>query len=68
MPSVVLLLLLPLHHTFYFHSVELLQRHNYTPLELLQPADVPFGDYKTETKDVGGIFGCKIDFGYSRTI
>ena len=27
-----------------------------TPLELLRPADVPCGGYKTETKDLGGIF------------
>ena len=27
-----------------------------TPLEPLRPADVPFGSYKTETKDLGGIF------------
>jgi len=27
-----------------------------TPLEPLRPADVPFGGYKTETKDLGGIF------------
>jgi len=33
-----------------------------TPLEPLQPADVPFGGYKTEMKDLGGIFGRKIDF------
>jgi len=29
---------------------------NNTPLELLRPADVPFGGYKTEAKDLGGIF------------
>ena len=33
-----------------------------TPLKLLWPADVPFGGYKTETKDSGEIFCRKIDF------
>jgi len=33
-----------------------------TPPEPFWPTDVPFGGYKTETKDLGGIFGCKIDF------
>ena len=33
-----------------------------TPPEPFRPTDVPFGGYKTETKDLGGIFGCKIDF------
>jgi len=33
-----------------------------TSLEPLRPADVPFGGYKTETKDLGGIFFRKIDF------
>jgi len=28
-----------------------------TLLEPLRPADVPFGGYKTETKDLGKIFG-----------
>jgi len=35
---------------------------NHTPLEPLRPADVPFGGYKTETKDLKGIFCRKIDF------
>jgi len=40
-----------------------------TLLEPLRPADVPFGGYKTEAKDLGGIFGGKIDFfGCSRAI
>jgi len=34
-----------------------------TPPEPFRPTDdVPFGDYKTETKDLGGIFGRKINF------
>jgi len=33
-----------------------------TPPEPFQPTYVPFGDYKTKTKDLGGIFGRKIDF------
>jgi len=38
-----------------------------TPLEPLQPTDVPFGGSKTGSKDLGGIYGRKIDFWlYSR--
>ena len=33
-----------------------------TPPEPFRPTDVPFEDYKTETKDIGGIFSRKIDF------
>jgi len=33
-----------------------------TPPEPLRPAGVPFGGYKPETKDLGGMFGSKIDF------
>jgi len=33
-----------------------------TPLEPLRSADVPFVGYKTEMKDLGGIFCRKIDF------
>jgi len=33
-----------------------------TPPEPFRPTDVPFEDYKTETKDIGGIFSHKIDF------
>jgi len=33
-----------------------------TSPEPFRPTYVPFGDYKTETKDLGGIFGRKIDF------
>jgi len=36
-----------------------------TPLE---PRDVPFGGYKTETKDLGGILATKSIFGCSRAI
>jgi len=31
-------------------------------MEPLRPADVPFGGYETETKDVGEIFGRKNRF------
>jgi len=52
---------------FFFLFVTLLFPHDFsgtiantdinnTPLELLRPADVPFGGYKTEAKDLGGIF------------
>jgi len=30
--------------------------------EPLRPVYVPFGGYKAETKDLGGIFCCKINF------
>jgi len=33
-----------------------------TPPELFWTTDVPFGGYKTKTKDLGRIFECKIDF------
>jgi len=33
-----------------------------TPSELFWPTGVPFVGYKTESKDLGGVFGCKIDF------
>ena len=33
-----------------------------TPSELFRPTDVPFVGYKTESKDLGGVFGRKIDF------
>ena len=33
-----------------------------TPPEPFRPTDVPFVGYKTETKDLGGVFGRKIDF------
>ena len=53
--------------TFYFHviSQELLQIQTgliNTPLEKLRHTDVPFWGYKSETKDLGGRFGRKIDF------
>jgi len=54
-----------LSHAFYYHAIsqDLLQIQTInTPPEPFRPTDVPFGDYKTETKDSGGIFGCKIDF------
>jgi len=37
-----------------------------TPLEPLRPADVPFGGYKTKSKDLGGFFAAKSIFGCSR--
>jgi len=48
--------------TLFFHAIsqDLLQIQ--TSLIPFRPADVPFGDYKTEAKDLRGIFGCKIDF------
>ena len=51
-----------LSHAFYYHAIsqDLLQIQ--TSLIPFRPADVPFGDYKTEAKDLRGIFGCKIDF------
>jgi len=33
-----------------------------TPPEPFRPTDVPFMGYKPETKDLGRIFGCKINF------
>jgi len=33
-----------------------------TPSELFRPTGVPFVGYKTKSKDLGGVFGCKIDF------
>ena len=52
-----LLLLLPLRHTFYFHTISQNTADTYivnTPLERLRPTDVPFGGYKTETEYLGG--------------
>ena len=56
-------LLLPLRHTLFPRNfsgtvADIIN----TPLEPLRPADVPFGGYKTETKDLKGIFCRKIDF------
>ena len=53
--------------TLYFHviSQELLQIQTgliNTPLEKLRHTDVPFGGCKPVTKDLGGMFGRKIDF------
>jgi len=39
-----------------------------TPPKPFRPTDVPFVGYKTETKDLRGLFGSKIDFYYSRAI
>jgi len=39
-----------------------------TPPEPFRPTDVPFEGYRTETNDLGGIFGRKIDFSYSGAI
>ena len=39
-----------------------------TPLEPLRPTDVPFGGYKTETKDLEGILAANRFFGCTRAI
>jgi len=39
-----------------------------TPPEPFRHTGVPFVGYKTETKDLGGVFGRKINFYYSGAI
>ena len=59
----VILLLPPLSHFLFPHTGTIADTDIInTPPELFWSTDVPFGGYKHETKDLGGIFGCKIDF------
>ena len=67
----LLLHLLPLRHTFYFHSIshELLQNEIFSTrqkLEPFRPTDVPFGGHKTEPIRLGRISAATSLFGCSR--
>jgi len=63
---VFLLLFLLLSHTFYFHAIS--QELTIADTNIINtlpepfwPTDVPFVGYNTESKDLGAVFGRKID-------